>query len=217
MSDGLIGSTAGLQVEVVDREGRTVATLDVGAGYSPGTELTLPGGLAVSFTFGELSATNNDAFVQNLIADSDTSDVLAAFGLNSLFVGTDAATFGVRDAIVEDPFLLSTSGGGDAGDNKTLLRLLDLQHKDADGLATSFSDFHGNSVGRVGFEVRSADNAAEAERFLADSLTARREQVSGVNVDEELVNLILYEQAFTAASRFIQTISAVTDEVMNLL
>ena len=45
----------------------------------------------------------------------------------------------------------------------------------------------------------------------------RREQISGVNVDEELVNMIQHEQAFGAASRFIQVVNSLNDEVLNLL
>ena len=49
------------------------------------------------------------------------------------------------------------------------------------------------------------------------SLELRREQVSGVNVDEELVDLLQFEQAFEAASRYINTLNQLNDELLNLL
>ncbi|MCP3914848.1 MAG: flagellar hook-associated protein FlgK [bacterium] len=217
IGDGAVGTTPGLQVEVVDETGTTVATIDVGEGYAPGTAIQLADGLTVSFTFGELSATNNDAFVQSHVANSDTSDILAAFGLNSFFTGSDAASFGVRGDLVDDPFLIASSGSGAKAGNQALLEILALQQDEVEGLDASFMDFYGNSIGRVGFEIDSVQNAVDVEQFLADSLTARKEQVSGVNVDEELVNLIQFEQSFTAASRFIQTINSITDEVMSLI
>ena len=67
-----------------------MATLDVGANYIPGSAISIADGVSVSFTFGTLSATNNDAFVEHVVSDSDTADILVALGLNSLFNGTDA-------------------------------------------------------------------------------------------------------------------------------
>ena len=100
LGDGEIGTTPGLKVEVVNQDGFTVATLDVGEGYLPGNELDLGNGLNVSFGVGVLSATDGDQFSQQLVADSDTADVLASFGMNSFYVGTDAGTIAVRDDIV---------------------------------------------------------------------------------------------------------------------
>jgi len=41
--------------------------------------------------------------------------------------------------------------------------------------------------------------------------------VSGVNVDEELVDMVKYEQAFQAASQFINVINDLQGELLNLL
>ena len=46
-----------------------------------------------------------------------------------------------------------------------------------------------------------------------DSLASERESVSGVNLDEEAVNLMRFQRAFQAAARLITTI----DELMQTL
>jgi flagellar hook-associated protein FlgK len=69
----------------------------------------------------------------------------------------------------------------------------------------------------VGLEVSSAGSARDAEQFLLDSLQARRDQVSGVNTDEEMVLLIEHEQAFQAAAQYIRVLSELNAELMNLL
>ena len=53
--------------------------------------------------------------------------------------------------------------------------------------------------------------------FERDDLTPLRDELTGVNVDEELVNLIEYEQAFQAASQFIRVMSEVGEELMALV
>jgi flagellar hook-associated protein 1 FlgK len=50
-----------------------------------------------------------------------------------------------------------------------------------------------------------------------ESLVARREEVSGVNVDEELVNMVRFEQAYQAAARYIQAVNSINDELMRII
>lgn len=81
-----------------------------------------------------------------------------------------------------------------------------------------------DAAGRMGVPVRTfeeyasaliSDNSALAERNtdtveyqsdLVTSLQAKANQVSGVDLDEELSNLILYEQAYSSAARVVDTI-----------
>ena len=110
--------------------------------------------MSVSFSYGELSATDNDTFQLHAIADSDTSDVLVALGLNSLFDGTDAETFELREDIAADASLLAASASGAPGDNGVLLQLMELQTEDVSSLGSSFSEFYGAVIGGVGLETR---------------------------------------------------------------
>ena len=214
---GRVGTTAGLQVIVETAAGLPVALLDVGAGYVPGTELQVADGLAVSFTVGQLSVADGDTFVQELIADADTADALVGLGLNGFFVGTDAETIALRPDLASDPDLIATGFGGGSGDNGALLEMMALQHRTVAGLDATFTEFYGSLVGGIGFDIASAESSAEIEQFLTESLEARRDQVSGVNVDEELVDMIQYEQAFAAAAQFIQVVNGLQDEVLRLL
>ncbi len=216
--DGTVGDTDGLQIEVTDSNGVVVATLDVGADYTPGTELGLGNGLTVSFGYGDLSATQNDAFVEHVIADSDTSDVLVALGLNSLLTGSSASDIALRADIDADPAALAASATGAAGDNGILLGLISLQNRSLGELdGATLGAAYGDMVGNVGFDIGSAQNAWGVEQFLANSLATRREQVSGVNLDEEMVRMIQFEQAFGIASQFIQVVNDINDEILSLV
>ncbi len=152
-----------------------------------------------------------------MIADSDTSDVLVAFGLNSYLVGDDASTIDLRDDIREDPRLLAASATGAVGDGGALLDMVSVQTADVAELEGTLGEFYGTMVGSVGFDLSSAANAQEIESFLLHSLEAQREEVSGVNVDEELVKMIQYEQAYSAAAQFLQVVNQMNDEVLALV
>ena len=153
MGDGKIGTTPGLQMRVTTADGSPVAVLDVGEGYLPGTKLNVGEGIEISFGFGEVSATDNQVFKQDWIADADTSDVLVAFGVNSFMTGTDAGSIQVSQGIQNDPNTLSYSGTGSSGDNTALLRMLSLQDSSVDTLGVSIPEYYSQIVGDVGFKV----------------------------------------------------------------
>jgi flagellar hook-associated protein 1 FlgK len=50
-----------------------------------------------------------------------------------------------------------------------------------------------------------------------EGLEARRQSISGVNVDEELIDFERYQQAYAAAARFLSVVNQVQDELMRLV
>ncbi len=217
-SDGTVGTTAGLMVDVFDSSGNPVTALDIGAGYVPGTELPVADGVMVSFGLGEISATHGDLFALDLVGDSDTSDVLVALGINGFFTGSNASDIEVRSDLLLDPSRVATLRGGAVGDGSLLLELLDVENAPAPGLdGVSPSEFYGAIVAELGFQLQSTTSALQASETVMQSLERRRDQVSGVDVDEELVDLVAFEQAFAAAAQYIQTINELDDELLSLL
>jgi len=216
--DGVIGTTPGLMVDVFDQDGNQVASLNVGEGYVPGTELDLAQGITAKFGLGELSATNGDLLALEAVKDSDTSDVLVALGINSFFTGSGAADIALRADLEQDPTGLATSLTGATGDNGLLLSLLNLQSNDVESLGNAtFGQYYGDVIGGFGFDVASTENALESNDSLMASLDQMKQSVSGVNVDEELVDMVKYEQAFQAASQFINVVNGLEDTLLSML
>lgn len=216
--DGVIGTTPGLSVEVFDSNGTLIASLDVSDKYTPGAPIAVANGIEVSFGLGEISAEHNDQFTTTLLSDSDSTDLLAAAGINAFFVGSDARTIGVRSDIELNSDLFASSGTGAVGDTSQLLLLGELESMSAAGLGDrSLGSFYGRVIGDLGTDVNRAQTALESSDSLMSSLQDRRNQVSGVNVDEELVDMLRFEQAFQAASRYIATLNDLNDDIMGLL
>ena len=217
-NDGTVGATSGLKVDVFNAHGDKLTTLDVGAGYTPGTPLALGNGLSVSFGLGQLSATDHDACALHALADSDTSDALVALGVNSLFTGKDASDIALNKDIAADPTQLATSSSGASGDNTAIKDLSKAQDASVQGLGgATLGSFYGDVVGGIGFAIDSAQSAHDVESFLMDSLTQRREATSGVNVDEELTHMIQFQQSFGAAAQYIQVVNTTNNELLHLI
>ena len=216
--DGTIGTTAGLVVEVFDANGNKLTDLQVGTGYQPGDELEVVDGVKVAFAFGHLSATDGDVFQVELTADSDSAKLLPALGLNNFFDGLDASTLAVRGTLLADPDQLAASMSGASGDASNLLRMLESAQSELAALdGNSLDERLAQIVGDVGFELQTTSDAYEAERLALDSLGARREQISGVNTDEELVALLEQQQAYAAAAQFLRVVSEITNELLDIV
>lgn len=87
---------------------------------------------------------------------------------------------------------------------------------DPDGTARgtlSFGAFWRNVASNVGVRVRASENEVAVRETLAGNADMRRQSVSGVSTDEELVLLIKHQQAYAAAARLV----TVADEMARIL
>jgi len=94
---------------------------------------------------------------------------------------------------------------------------LEERDLDLDALdSNTIEDFYADLVGDVGFDTAAARGALDAQAQLLGQLEADREAVSGVNIDEEMVDLLKYQQSYEAAARFISVAQEMTDVLINL-
>lgn len=216
-SDGTVGLTPNLRVRVLDENGQLVTTLDVGSEYEPGEPIALGNGVRVSFGSGDISATDGQVFALDALADSDTSDILVATGMNAFFLGSTAADMKVNESLLNNPDRLAAGLGSATGDAGNLSRMIALRDRDLSDLdSNTIEDFYADLVGDIGFETSAARSALDAQNQLLGQLEADRESVSGVNIDEEMVDLLKYQQSYEAAARFISVAQEMTDVLINL-
>ena len=77
----------------------------------------------------------------------------------------------------------------------------------------SFLSFFRSTATRIGLEVNSATDDSTVASLLVEQTDVRRQSVSGVNTDEELVQMLRVQQAYTAATKLIKT----ADEMLQTL
>jgi hypothetical protein len=130
IGDGSIGNGT-LQLEVRDANGAgdLIKTLNIGSGYAAGDELEIENGIKISIGMGNLAQSNGDSFSINALANSDTSGLLAATGMNTFFSGTCAKDMAVNSEISDNPLRIATSISQDMTDNNNVIRMMDVQNK----------------------------------------------------------------------------------------
>ncbi|SPP65178.1 flagellar hook-associated protein FlgK [Nitrospira lenta] len=108
----------------------------------------------------------------------------------------------------------SSTRAGIPGNNATLLQLVALQHQQFASLNnTTLHDAYRSTAANLGVSAQTADREQTAQQILRDQIDTFRAQVSGVSIDEELVNLVKFQRGFEAAARLVR----VTDEMFDTL
>src|SRR5699024_2551338 len=75
--------------------------------------------------------------------------------------------------------------------------------------------YYNNVVTNIGISKQHADNMVANQELLVGQLELRRESVSGVNIDEEIVNVIQFQSAYAANARVISTLTEMLDTLIN--
>lgn len=134
------------------------------------------------------------------------------------FTGTSAATMGVNAVLVADPGLVQLAGiAGAAGDNAVGLALAHLGGTAWAALGNqTFAGDYGRLVGKLGEDLRGANDQVAAHGAVARMLQQQRDAVSGVSVDEEMADLVRFQRAYQASARIITTVDEMLQTVLSL-
>ncbi len=153
---------------------------------------------------------------------NDTSNFLQVAGLNTFFSGNSAASIGLNSLITNDPNTLTAATVGSqgqifSGDNSNALKITAIQNDTSvaftGGSPNTLDGFYNSLVGQVGNTTSSLGQSYDSSVLINQQVSAMRDSVSGVSLDEEMANLIKYQQAYTAAARLI----TMSDDMMKTL
>ncbi|QIM49245.1 flagellar hook-associated protein FlgK [Pusillimonas sp. DMV24BSW_D] len=111
------------------------------------------------------------------------------------------------------------AAGSDAGDadNGNALKLAQLQTDKVLGNGTmSLNESFSQIVNTIGVQTQQNQTAQKAQDTLVQQNFAAQQAISGVNLNEEYVNLERYQEHFRAASRLIDVSSTLFDTLLSL-
>jgi flagellar hook-associated protein 1 FlgK len=152
----------------------------------------------------------------------DDSNFLATSGLNTFFAGDSASTIQVASLLPENLEHVAAGKVNEYGeifrgnelnalDLTNIQRMEDVYFK---GASDNTLDGHYNSlVAEIGLKSQTVERDFEYNTLVTGQLTEMRDAVSGVNLDEEMANLIKFQHAYSAAAKLI----TIADEMLQTL
>jgi len=183
----------------------TGAAIDIGDGWDAATNTLNFGG--INLTFSDTPAPQ----------DGDRFEIQpvrrAANGMEVNIADTDKIAAGQPINPEDDPADWVASG---SGDNRNALALQNLQAASIVGGRASVSGAYASIVSDVGNRTNITEVNLDARQGLTDQLRAVQQSESGVSIDEEMANLIRYQQYYMANARVIDTAGTLMDTILNL-
>ena len=203
-------SVVGGNIEIADPAGNPItASLTLAGG--PGTETFTPG----------VPANPLNTLNSSLGATNDQNHFFAAVDLAN---GIDnAATIQVNPSLLANTaLLLQGSGGPDPSISQNLFNSLGGNYNFAAAGAftnatnTTLGNYSGQIIGQVASTASTADSNNTFQTQLQSQLSNQAASVSGVNIDEELSNLIQYQNAYGANAKVITVIQTLYQTLMTM-
>ncbi|MEZ7196804.1 flagellar hook-associated protein FlgK [Pseudodesulfovibrio karagichevae] len=212
-ADGNVSTTSILSIDP-DTDSLDDLAADINAAF--GTELT------ATITDGQLVlAAGTDMEFE--IA-GDTSGVMAALGMNTYFTGTDAGTIGIDEYVATDTSHINTGAVGDDGlvatgsnDVATILAGLGDETVTVGGTESSLTSALAALVASVGSAASAAELRQTYAQTSVDYLYEQQASTTEVNVDEELIALTKYQQAYEAAAQIIGVTRDMMETVLDMI
>jgi len=181
--------------------------------------------LNASIEKGKLHLTAADGYSFQM--GQDGTGLLAALGLNTFFQGSsalDISTNPMLDKNVSYICAQSVDGGiqANVGDGNIASKIAQLATKEVtistiwENSTQSLIHYHASMVGLIGAETASAMFNKRYYTSLATELDTMSASISGVNLDEEMTDLIRFQHAYTAAAKLITTADQMLETILGL-
>ena len=154
------------------------------------------------------AASGNNGFATLL---GTTAVGLDGVGGRQFFTGSDAASLGVSSDVAGNANAIAAGLAGKGPlDGSRALDLADLAQSQTGPDAT-----YRQMIVQLGVDTATAKNRADIQQAATSALDNQRQGYSGVNNDEELANMVMFQHAYEAAARFLTTIDSVLDTLIN--
>lgn len=162
------------------------------------------------------------------------SGVAAALGVNTFFTGTGASTISVNNVVSDGDLLASGILNTEtfklaSSDNTNARAMAETRYDSVDmkaytytrgeGVsvtvtATSLDDYQASLVSNIGSTAAGIHSALDYSETLVYQLTAQRDSISAVSLDEEMINLTAQQQAYLAAAKLLTTVQEMFDALL---
>jgi flagellar hook-associated protein FlgK len=116
---------------------------------------------------------------------------------------------------IGDVFTIDNNSDG-FGSNDNLLRLISIESAKVLGNDETLHDAYLGLLNQAGSTARQAQVTQEALQVVYEQANEARDQVAGVNLDEEAANLIRFQQSYQASARLLQTANQLFDAILRL-
>jgi flagellar hook-associated protein 1 FlgK len=155
---------------------------------------------------------------QQFVMGQDDTDFAVLMGFNNFFETLQGARdFRLSNNIVGHPERIAAGRGLLPGDNSVAREIQNLQNVPTmEGRSVTFDEFYNGITADLGLSINRAQNDQKNQQIIIDQFQKLRDEVSSVNMDEEVADMVQFQRGFDAAAKFVNTVDEMTKAVINM-
>jgi flagellar hook-associated protein 1 FlgK len=213
--------TGVMTLDIVDGEGEVVASVNIGQGFTAGTPITIGDGLTITISANGISPgyfDDGDEFTVSALASSDASGFLAAAGLNCFFAGSDASSINLSEDISASNLRIAASRSSNLSDNANTLAIAQLAYTASEDLGGATTlEYYRNLATDVGNQILFTQTQYDNAQGIQRSLAQQRDEISGVDMNDQAMKMMVFERMFQAMSKYISTVDDAIQTMMGII
>ncbi|MBP2655602.1 MAG: flagellar hook-associated protein FlgK [Firmicutes bacterium] len=153
---------------------------------------------------------NSNVLETNAVSNSGTGSYTLPYGLN-FSIASPGATVG-------DSYSFSVPQGNASGDNAVRLANVLKEPTDPAGSVlkgAALDDYYASMIADLGIQSQSRKRVADNQKALVTQIEGWRQSNSGVNIDEEMSDMIRFQKGYNAAARVVTSMDEMLDKLIN--
>ena len=154
--------------------------------------------------------------------DNDSANFGGVFQINNFLEGNSSKNIKLKDELAKDPSQIHAYKAPNEGNNDVANEMLQLQFKDVkfykNGVETTTTlyGFYKDTTSDLANKIENTTIKKDSTQTLFKNISNEYYSLSGVNVDEELINLEKYQRGYQASAKVITTINQMLDALFNM-
>ncbi|QTL96928.1 flagellar hook-associated protein FlgK [Iocasia frigidifontis] len=237
-ADPLDGNTSTIQVLVNDGTTTTTTDITINSGDSLAdiaSNINSVANVTATVNGDRLEIESAAGYTIDIV-DRSTDDEVNAIeelGLRGtgagrdFFSGSDASSITVSDQILDHPENIAASslaadsdgkkGNDYVGNQSIALKIAQLATETSvSGLGNAtFNEFWQTQASQLGVKISGAKAMENNQKVLLGSLEEKKQEVSGVSLDEEFTEMIKFQHGYNAASKVVSIMDEMLDTLIN--
>ena len=148
----------------------------------------------------------------------DSSNFLAAAGINTFFTGHGASDINVNQVLQDDPSKVAAGKSLNPGDNSNAEAIAQVQlDKVMVNNTQTIDEYYNAFLGTIGSTKQRYNEVYNAKQAVYQQLKTTQQSVEGVSLDEEAANLIKFQTAYQADAKYISVVDQLTETLINMV
>ena len=138
---------------------------------------------------------------------------------DELYLWLNAENFQVNPALLDDPKLFASAlhPDSDKDENQLVLELINVKHFTGLFREGKLTDYIVGMTSELGIDIRQAESFKNNYNDVTTTIHNQRLAISGVDLNEEMIDVIKFQHMYQAASKLITIIDSIYDNLINRL